>query len=38
VMSARDGICPQCRVENARTGGEYLRAFGCPRDAAAVTK
>ncbi len=23
-----DGICPECRAENARTGGDYLQAFG----------
>ncbi len=35
--SAQDGICPECRAEDARTGGEYLRAFGRPRQV-ALTK
>jgi hypothetical protein len=33
-VSDRDGICPECRVQNELTEGDYLRQAGVPRDRA----
>ena len=30
-VSERDGICPECRVQNELTEGDYLRESGRPR-------
>lgn len=30
-VSDRDGICPECRIHNELTEGDYLRAAGVPR-------